>query len=65
MASITIGVYLRYITCYQICDTELVIMLNYDNDIKFQKRKKYKNRFSLIVEQIKVFVSRANFLREV
>ena len=65
MASITISVYLRYINCYQICDTELVIMLNYDNDIKFQKRKKYKSRFSLIVEQIMVFVSNANLLREV
>ena len=65
MGSITIGVYLWYITCYQICDTKLVIMLNYDNDIKFQKRKKYKSRFSLIVEQIMVFVSSANLLREV
>ena len=45
MASITIGVYLRYITCYQICDTELVIMLNYDNDIKFQNVRNIKIDF--------------------
>ena len=46
---ITSSVSLRYRTCYK-------NMLNYDNN-KYRKLPKYKNRFSLIVEQILAFAS--------
>ena len=46
---ITSSVSLRYRTCYE-------NMLNYDNN-KYRKLPKYKNRFSLIVEQILAFAS--------
>ena len=40
-------------------------MLNYKSDNKLRKLKKYKSKFSLIVEQIRAFPLSTNFVRKV